>query len=100
PSASAESCPRRGVSTVPLQALYLLNNRFVRERAASLAARVKAQTTESEQQISTTFRLALGRSPDEDERPACRRFLERHGDGPLEAFCQAIVNLNEFAYLE
>src|SRR5262249_23706770 len=55
PSASAESCPRRGVSTVPLQALYLLNNRFVRERSASLAARVKAKATDVEQQIGVTF---------------------------------------------
>src|SRR5262249_36125487 len=40
PSAVTESCPRRHVSTVPLQALYLINNEFVLDRARALARRV------------------------------------------------------------
>jgi hypothetical protein len=101
PAALAESCPRRGVSTVPLQSLYLLNNRFVRDRGASLAARVKSKAGDDRgRQIRVTFRLALGREPDGDERRSCERFFARHGEGALAAFCQAVLNLNEFAYLE
>src|SRR5262249_52828155 len=94
PSASAESCPRRGVSTVPLQALYLLNNRFARDRASALAERVRRQAgADRDGQIAAVFRLALGRAPDAIEGQACRRFFARHGEpGALEAFCQAVLN--------
>jgi hypothetical protein len=105
PSASAESCPRRGVSTVPLQALYLLNNDFVHGRAAALARRAQARAgSRPRDQIRTAFLLALGRPPDDVEQTAALRFFARSGDGPsgncLQAFCQALVNVNEFVYLE
>jgi hypothetical protein len=101
PSASAESCPRRGVSTAPLQALYLLNNRFARDRAEGLAARVRAAGGgDRERQVEVAFRLALCRPPDGAERQACRRFFGRHGEGALAALCQALLNTNEFLYLE
>jgi hypothetical protein len=102
PSASAESCPRRGVSTVPLQALYLLNNRFARDRARALAGLVRARAgADRDEQVAAAFRLALGRAPDAVERQACHRFFARHGaDGALEALCQAVLNTSEFVYLE
>jgi hypothetical protein len=102
PSASAESCPRRGVSTVPLQALYLLNNRFARDRAHAFARRVQQQAGDHrDRQIATVFRLALGRAPSSAERQSCERFFARHGEeGALEALCQAVLNTNEFVYLE
>ncbi len=101
PSASAESCPRRAVSTVPLQALYLLNHRFARGRSHALAQRLRQSSANRDAQVVAAFRQALGRAPDEVERQACRRFLARHGEpGALEALCQALLNTNEFAYLE
>src|SRR5262249_10485534 len=43
PNAILESCARRHVSTVPLQALYLLNNDFSLARARALAKRVEGR---------------------------------------------------------
>jgi hypothetical protein len=109
PVAAAESCPRRHVSTVPLQALYMLNNEFAMNRATALARRVQAQAgTGQEQRIDLAFRLALGRWPDAVERDAARTFFARHrGENPsaqepaaLVLFCQALLNVNEFVYLE
>jgi hypothetical protein len=102
PSASAESCPRRGVSTVPLQALYLLNNRFTRDRAAALARRVQAQAgNKRDAQIAVAFRLVLGRSPRAREVESVLRFFARHGgEDSLQAFCQALFNANEFLQVE
>jgi hypothetical protein len=101
PAASAESCPLRSVSTVPLQALYLLNNSFSRDRACALAERVRRRAGDRDAQVAAVFRLALGRAPSAAQRQACRRFFTRHGAaGALEALCQAVMNTSEFVYLE
>ena len=104
PSASAESCPLRSVSTIPLQALYLLNNDFARGRAAEIANHVQASAgSRPELQLTVAFRLILGRTPDEAEKAAALRFFQRQHAQPenrLQAFCQALLNVNEFVYLE
>ncbi len=102
PSAAAESCPRRNVSTVPLQPLYLLNNAFAVCRAEAFARRVREQAgRDLARQIEAAFELALGRAPEEAERQAADDFFRAHAlDGALASFCQALLNLNEFVYLE
>jgi mono/diheme cytochrome c family protein len=108
PSAVLESCPQRHVSTVPLQALYLLNNEFSLSRAAALARRVRSVAGDDrERQIETAFVLALGRRPDAADHSAVNRFfLARNGrpaageDTALVQLCQALLNLNEFVYIE
>jgi hypothetical protein len=109
PSASAESCPRRHVSTVALQSLYLLNNDFAVGRARAFARRVLARAgTDRGKQVGEAFRLALGRAPDAAERAAVGRFFARHagdqepGEVPvaLVQLCGALLNVNEFVYIE
>jgi hypothetical protein len=110
PAAAAESCTRRHVSTVPLQALYLLNNEFAVHRAKAFAGRVLALAgKDREQQVEKAFLLALGRGPDEAERQAAQRFFKAHTASNSEVaetppalmdFCQVLFNLNEFVYLE
>jgi hypothetical protein len=110
PVAVTESCARRHVSTVPLQSLYLLNDEFGLKRAKALAGRVQTQAgTERERQVEVAFLLALGREPDEDEREAARQFFQAYdpkiggaGQPPLALvhFCHAVLNLNEFCYVE
>ncbi|MCI0463366.1 MAG: PSD1 and planctomycete cytochrome C domain-containing protein [Gemmataceae bacterium] len=107
PNAVLESCAVRHVSTVPLQALFLLNNEFSVARAKAFAQRVLARAGEDrERQVSEAFALALGRPPDEADRAAARRFfaVQAEGEGGMEPalvrFCQALLNANEFVYLE
>jgi hypothetical protein len=103
PNAVLESCARRHVSTVPLQALYLLNNEFAVERARAFARRVTLLAGgDRERQVEKAFALALGRPPDEADRAAVGRFFARESSEPeaLVRFCQALLNVNEFAYLE
>src|SRR5262249_22457498 len=104
PSAVAERCPRRHVSTEPLHALYMRNNECSVDRARGLARRVEALAGDDcEKQIETAFVLALGRPPDAKDREASRLFFERvqpkesgGGLSPLAQFCQALMSLNEF----
>ena len=108
PTAATESCAKRPVSTVPLQALYLLNNEFGMGRARAFAERVELLAGDDcVKHVETAFQLALGRAPDDAERSAALRFLadgasrESKTDArPLVLLCQAMQNLNEFVSLE
>ncbi|HEX8200823.1 MAG TPA: DUF1549 and DUF1553 domain-containing protein, partial [Isosphaeraceae bacterium] len=110
PSAAAESCPRRHVSTVPLQALHQLNSPFATQRARAFARRVVGREgNDRDRQIAASFLLALGRPPDDAERAAAEAYFRAiaPGDddaeeptGALVLFCQALLNVNEFLYLE
>jgi len=102
PAAALESCALRHVSTVPLQSLYLLNSEFAAKRAAAFAKRVALTAgTSRERQIEAAFRIALNRSPDNEERRLAERFFaEQSIEGGLLHFCQALMNVNEFVYLE
>ena len=47
--------------------------------------------------VDRAFALALQRAPTAGERARCLAFLGTHS---LAEFCRAILNLNEFAYVE
>lgn len=98
PIAMTESCGKRQTTTVALQPHYLLNSSFSVDRAKAMAARVAKLSDDAEIQIAASYRLALGRSPDEHELALGRRFFARGGS--LAAYCQAIMNLNEFIFIE
>ncbi len=73
----------RYTSTVAPQALFLLNDPFVAQRAAQAAARLLVQPDLTrEARIELTFRRALGRRPMDAERQLAHRFL---GAGSAEA---------------
>ena len=57
---------KRDVTTVPTQALYLMNNPFVLKQAQDMAHRVlDAKENTPAARLELAFRLALGRSPSE-----------------------------------
>jgi hypothetical protein len=121
-----ESCSRRMVTTSPIQALTMLNNKLTLEWAASFAGRVlDFAGTNFDQQIDTAYRLALSRAPDVAEKQIARNFFDRHrlilaervafGESlalppalseqfdriqaaSLVDFCHMLINANEFVY--
>jgi hypothetical protein len=101
PAASA-SCARRQVSTVPIQALILLNDPFVRNQARLFAARVRTEEgSDSAAWIERAYRLALARAPDAGERQQLAAFLNGGDSGMrLVDLCQLLFTLNEFAYVD
>jgi hypothetical protein len=109
---SNESCPRRHVSTVPLQSLHLLNNPQMLKRAEALATRVRAKGGPNwPSQLDVAFELALGRTPDQTERSFAEKFFQSHRSSTqaesseaaenraLIHLCHALLNLNEFVYI-
>jgi hypothetical protein len=90
--------PQRGVTTTPLQALALLNNSFVLRMADRFAERVTREAGgEPADQVRRTFLLIYGRTPDAAERERIEPFVTRHG---LAALCRALLNSNEFLYVD
>lgn len=111
PSAST---PQRLSSTTPLQALYLLNDAFLHDQAAGLAARMLSSTNSDEERVSRIYRETLSRTPDPDERQLAATFLQQTRlalaesgvpDTQLDsqawqAFARALFRLNEFVYVD
>jgi hypothetical protein len=91
----ASASPRRASTTTPLQALTLFNHKFTLDMAAALADRAaKASPTDP---VGRVFALAYGRPPTRDERAAAEKVTSAHG---LRALCRAVLNSNEFLYLD
>ena len=91
-------CARREASTTAPQALMLLNNALAIEAARALAARVEREAgPDRDRQIARVFEVSLQREPDQAEAEACRRLLAARS---LAELCRAVLNVNEFAYLD
>jgi hypothetical protein len=91
------TCGRRNVSTVPTQALTLLNDEFVLRQARLFADRVKeAAPDDTARQVDLAYRIALSRSPRPEEAALAAEFL-RHRT--LADFTHVLFNLNEFLYV-
>jgi hypothetical protein len=90
--------PKRGRSTTPLQALNLLNSAFVLEQAKLFEARLQQERpNDATAQVRHAFELAFQREPTDVELSASTAAAEQHG---LVIFCRALLNSNEFAFLE
>lgn len=89
---------RRNESLSPLQALTMLNNGFMISQARHFATRLEREYPgRPAQQIDRAFELAFGRQATKKERAALVAFAISHG---LPNLCRAILNLNEFAFVD
>jgi hypothetical protein len=92
----SESCPQRGVTTTPLQALSMMNGYLVHEEAEHLARRIESEAgAQREAQVARAFEIVLNRPPRPEETEKLARF-----EGGLAALCRVLLNSNEFAYVE
>jgi len=99
-------CGRRNASTLPTQALYMLNSPFVMDRARHAAASLLADGSLDEpQRLELAYVQALSRPPSPAERKLAMEFLAREqaaGVEPLEAWAgvyQALLGCVDFRYL-
>lgn len=66
---------RRESTTVPTQALFLLNSAFVREQSLALAKRLEKREGSTKKRVDEAYLLTLGRSPTKAERTRAQTFL-------------------------
>jgi hypothetical protein len=111
------TCERRSVSTVPTQALTMLNNEFLLIQAERFAARVEKEAgPDPREQIEAMYRIALSRQPTPKELDNNIAFLNRQRQraatqnisvnenmarrSALVDLAHVTLNLNEFIYVE
>lgn len=102
------SCPVRYTTTVPTQALGMLNGEFTNERAAALAARLaKDYPGDPWMQIARGIRLTTARTPTSDEVAKDLAFVkelqEKHNLDATSAmmrYALLLLNANEFVYVD
>ncbi|MDB5389137.1 MAG: hypothetical protein JWM11_4783 [Planctomycetaceae bacterium] len=122
------SCPRRNRSTIAPQALILLNSEFTLVAARDLCQRLLQDSpTDRETQITRCYQRALGRLPSGAEIADAKQFLSAETQrlidsnrpvaelpipthlaatvppqfaAALTEYCLAILNLNEFVYVD
>jgi hypothetical protein len=91
--------PGRGETTTPLQKLFLMNNPLVVKQAEALAARIEkeADPANVEMLVNRAYEILFGRIPKKEELALGRRFLQ---DNELRDYAQALLNSNEFSWLD
>jgi hypothetical protein len=108
------STEQRTSSTVPPQALFLMNNPFVVEQAEAFARRLLVETPDTDPCIEHALQLTRGRPPTLAERDRgmkffndCRASLTRQGVAAelrefqvRSAFARVLFSSNEFAYVD
>ncbi|MEZ6140554.1 MAG: DUF1553 domain-containing protein [Zavarzinella sp.] len=91
----AMAAPRRAKSITPVQALSMMNHRFIHEMATSLAAEL-----EKSPQVTTGVELAFlkiyGRPPTEQETQKCTQFVKDLG---WQRLALVLFNSNEAIFI-
>jgi hypothetical protein len=89
--------PRRNQTLTALQALSLMNDKFMVKMAGHFARRVEKLSPDLSGQIDAAYRLALGRAPTADESRILVDLTKKDG---LENVCRLIFNTNEFVFAD
>ncbi len=107
-----QSIGERSITTVPTQALTLLNSPIVRQQAEKLAAMVRSTPERPlEDAIRDAWQRALARQPEPAELSRMLSFIHQQSTAPgaqspqndqraFEEFCHVLLCLNEFVYID
>jgi hypothetical protein len=104
----------RGITTVPTQALFFMNDPFVHAGSAGFARRLLAEACGDESRVALAYRMAFAREPAADETAASLAFLGRYRGGlhsagvPAaehdarcwSALARTLFGSNEFLFLD
>jgi hypothetical protein len=101
-------CPVRFTTTVPTQALAMMNSEFVHDKAKALADRLMREFPgDLQAQVRNAFERVISRPPDETEMIRSLAFIGKlkteHQLAPelaLQRFAIAVFSFNEFFYLD
>jgi mono/diheme cytochrome c family protein len=89
---------KRSRSTTPLQALNLLNSKFVIQQAQIMSKRLLVEAPESTVgQVRAAYIYFYAREPTAAEVKDCKGFVEQYG---LAALCRVLFNSNEFLFVQ
>src|ERR1700722_8462504 len=87
---------KRDESITALQALALLNDRFLVRMAEHAAERITNDNHATQSQVASAIRLTLDRRPTVDELQKLSDYTQTFG---LSETCRLLFNLNEFVFI-
>jgi hypothetical protein len=92
----------RDETSVPTQALFMMNSAAVTDAATTMARRVLAERSKDFERIDRAFALAVGRKPTQAEAAKMRELVVK-ADKPMDKrqayadICWVLLNTSEFA---
>ncbi len=89
--------PVRNASVTAIQALALLNDKFIVRQTEHIASRVQLIDRDPAGQILLLYRLALGRAPNGKEAAAVGDYAVKRG---LANAARVLLNSNEFVFVD
>jgi hypothetical protein len=104
--------PQRFSTTVPQQALFLMNSPFLVQQAKELAQRPEVRAAENDdEKVQAMYRIAFNRSPDADELRLAKEFVTaqpeeaQSGEQPKrlskwEKLAQVLLLANELMFVD
>jgi hypothetical protein len=91
------SAPKREETLTSLQALAMLNNRFMIAMAQRFAERLQRKRPTPDEQVTFGFQLVTGRTPSAEELASLTAHAREFG---LPNTCRVLLNLNEFVFVD
>jgi hypothetical protein len=94
---ASQLAPKRETSVTALQALAMLNDRFVIHQSEYVAQRLEKSSSDSRAQLKLLYQLALARPPNEEEILAVQKYTQKHG---LANAVRILLNSNDFIFAD
>ncbi|WP_339732275.1 PSD1 and planctomycete cytochrome C domain-containing protein [uncultured Gimesia sp.] len=108
------STARRELTTVPTQALYLMNSPFVHQQAEILARKLTKEASDQNARVELAWQTAMGHPPTSDQLAENIEFLKRYTAALSEsgvalearelmvwsAFSRTLLTRNEFLFVD
>lgn len=94
---SSQSVAKRDETVTALQALSMLNNRFILQMSQAFAERVRTESSDLGIQSRNAYRFATGHAPSDQQQRSMMQYTEEFG---LENLCRILFNLNEFVFVD
>jgi hypothetical protein len=93
--------PQRESTTVPPQALYLMNNSFAADAATRLAKRLIGSSTDTSCRAALAYKVLFGREPTESELTCAKEFIGTDtSEQMLSVYFHGLLMTNEFSFID
>jgi hypothetical protein len=95
---------QRATTTVPTQALFLLNNSFVQNNSAHLGLKARTAEADEDERVNWINQHVLLREATDDEVKSALEFIKLSQETPgvdgWQSFCHALLMCSEFCWTD
>ena len=101
PDGNIQLSERRSTTTT-LQALFLMNSKFLHQQANAIAERTMARSPNTRARVEWAYETIFGRPPTRENLDAADSFLARAGEGQAgwAGYLRGMLSSNEFFFVD